>query len=76
MISCFDMTIKLLFEKYFIETLSDEAAIFEKRKKMDRLMVGITHLDEITLMRSLTPKDINKLISFQGIVIRCSEIYP
>lgn len=76
MISCFDMTIKLLFEKYFIEPLTEESKIVEKRQKMERLMLGITHLDETTFMRNLTPKDINKLISFQGIVIRCSEIYP
>lgn len=41
-------------------------------------MVGITHLDdeEINIMRNLTPKEINRLVSFKGIVIRCSEIYP
>ena len=27
-------------------------------------------------MRDLNPKDINKLISIKGIVIRCSDIYP
>ncbi len=39
-------------------------------------MMGIKNLDEITHLRSLTPKDINKLIGFRGIVIRCSEYYP
>jgi len=27
-------------------------------------------------MRKLNPRDINKLISIKGIVIRCSDIYP
>jgi DNA replication licensing factor MCM4 len=27
-------------------------------------------------MRALNPRDINKLISIKGIVIRCSDIYP
>jgi DNA replication licensing factor MCM4 len=39
-------------------------------------MVGIKNLDEVTLLRRLAPKDINKLIGFRGIVIRCSEYYP
>jgi DNA replication licensing factor MCM4 len=39
-------------------------------------MMGIKYLDEISYIRNLTPKDINKLICFRGIIIRCSEIYP
>lgn len=35
-------------------------------------MIGIKRLDEIKFMRYLTPMDINRLISFRGIVIRCS----
>ena len=34
MISCFDNTIKQLFEKYFIEPLTDQNAIIEKQAKM------------------------------------------
>ncbi len=39
-------------------------------------MMGIKFLDEITKIRNLIPADINKLICFQGIVIRTSEIVP
>lgn len=39
-------------------------------------MVGITHLDEITMLKNLSHKEINRLICFRGIVIRCSDIYP
>jgi DNA replication licensing factor MCM4 len=46
------------------------------RIKKDKLMVGITDLDEETILRNLSPKQINRLISFRGIVIRCSDIHP
>lgn len=39
-------------------------------------MVSIVDLSEVSLMRSLNHKHINRLISFRGIVIRCSEIFP
>ncbi len=39
-------------------------------------MVSIKELSDISLMRSLEQKHINRLICFRGIVIRCSEIYP
>lgn len=39
-------------------------------------MVGISSLDEISILRQLSHKEINKLISFKGIVIRCSDIQP
>lgn len=39
-------------------------------------MVSISDLHKVSELRTLLPKDINRLISFQGIVIKCSEIYP
>lgn len=39
-------------------------------------MVGISSLDEISILRQLSHKEINKLISFKGIVIRSSDIQP
>lgn len=72
MISCFDYVLKSLYEKYFINDEIEEIRIHERLSKKEKLMIGITRLDEITFMRNLTPKDINKLICFRGIVIRCS----
>jgi DNA replicative helicase MCM subunit Mcm2 (Cdc46/Mcm family) len=52
----------------------DEAKIRQREIKRDRLMMGITNLEreEISIMRNLTPKDINRLVCIRGIVIRCS----
>jgi len=40
------------------------------------MMVGITDLDEDCILRNLEPKQVNRLISFRGIVIRVSDIHP
>lgn len=39
-------------------------------------MMGIKYLDELTEVKNLGPKNINRLICFRGIVIRTSEVYP
>lgn len=39
-------------------------------------MMGIKYLDELTDVKNLGPKNINRLICFRGIVIRASEVYP
>ena len=39
-------------------------------------MVRIMNLRKQAAIRELNPKDINKLISIKGIVIRCSDIQP
>ena len=39
-------------------------------------MMGIKYLDELTEVKNLGPKNINRLICFRGIVIRASEVYP
>lgn len=39
-------------------------------------MIGIKHIDELTDVKSLGPKNINRLICIRGIVIRTSEVYP
>lgn len=38
--------------------------------------MGIKYLDELTEVKNLGPKNINRLICFRGIVIRTSEVYP
>ena len=40
------------------------------------LQTRIFNLRKASIMRDLNPRDINKLISIKGIVIRCSDIYP
>jgi DNA replicative helicase MCM subunit Mcm2 (Cdc46/Mcm family) len=44
--------------------------------RRDKLMMGIKSLGEPTDVKSLGPKNINRLISIRGIVIRSSEVYP
>mgnify|MGYP002346846507 FL=1 len=44
--------------------------------RRDRMMVGITDLDEDCILRNLEPKQVNRLISLRGIVIRVSDIHP
>ena len=48
----------------------------EFRLYAQRLLIGIINLERNVQVRELNPKDINKLISVTGIVIRCSELYP
>lgn len=64
--------------QFFINGEMDENVAQQRTIKKDRLMMGITNLekDEISIMRNLSPKDINRLVCLRGIVIRCSEIYP
>lgn len=56
----------------------DDNLIRDRNLKKEKLMMGLTTLEkeEISIMRNLTPKDINRLVCIRGIVIRCSEIYP
>lgn len=78
MISCFDHVLKNMYERHYIDNEMDEQIVQERHAKKDRLMLGITGLsdEDIVNMRSLSPKEINRLICFRGIVIRCSEIFP
>ena len=78
MISCFDFVIKTLYEKYFIESENDSGKKSEKEAKKDKLMIGIKYLadDEILTLKQLDPTSINKLLCFEGIAIRTSEIFP
>jgi DNA replication licensing factor MCM4 len=78
MISCFDAVLKTLYELFFITNEMDENIVRDRLIKKEKLMLGITNLEkeDISKMRNLTPKDINRLVCIRGIVIRCSEIYP
>ena len=40
------------------------------------IQVKVTNLMKSKNMRQLNPKDINTLISINGIFIRCGQIYP
>lgn len=52
----------------------DETRVQQKMARKEKLMMGITNLekDEISIMRNLSPKDINRLVCVRGIIIRCS----
>ena len=76
MISFFDFVLKNLYERCFIENSHSELNKSEREQRRDKLQVGIKHLHEITDLKSLGPKNINRLISVRGIVIRASEVYP
>jgi len=39
-------------------------------------MVAIKNLGEIKIMRDICEKEVNRLISFRGIVVRASDIIP
>lgn len=77
-ITIFDLVIKNLYQELFIDPLDvkDELLRDTKEQKRRQLMVSIKHLPSISRMRSLDQKEINRLICFRGIVIRCSDIYP
>ena len=72
----FDTVLKELYAKYFIETAEITEVKLEREQVKDQLMIGIVNLDDITIMRNLTPRDINKLICFRGLVVRNSEVQP
>lgn len=76
MISFFDYVLKNLYEKFFIEHSHSEAEKAEREQRKEKLMIGIKNLDEVTDVKSLGPKNINRLICIRGIVIRSSEVYP
>lgn len=76
MISCFDLTIKNMFQKMYIDLETDPSKIEKLNERRDKLMIGISSLDEVSILRNLSHKDINRLVSFKGIVIRCSDLQP
>jgi DNA replication licensing factor MCM4 len=39
-------------------------------------MVAIKNIGDVKIMRAIGPAEINKLISFRGIVVRTSDIVP
>jgi hypothetical protein len=44
MISCFDIVLKDLYEKHFIEPETNEQTRSDKMKKKDNLMMGLNDL--------------------------------
>lgn len=78
MISIFDMVLKNLFGRYFVEpeTIDSEKTVKEIRQAA--IMVGIKglHEEDVLCVRELGPKNIGKLIMIRAIVIRMSEVYP
>lgn len=76
MISCFDAVIKTLYDRFFVENSHSESERAERLVRMEQLMMGIKHLDDLSQVKDLGPQNINRLISVKGIVIRASEVYP
>ena len=76
MISCFDLTLKEMFSKIYGDLEQDPVKIERFEDRRDQLMVGIQSLDEVSIMRNLSHQEINRLVSFKGIVIRCSDLQP
>jgi DNA replication licensing factor MCM4 len=78
MISCFDHVLKDVYDKYFIESETNEVTRSRKVEQKESLMLGINHLhdNDMILIKDLNSSKIGRLVSLQGIVIRASEIYP
>lgn len=76
MIMCFDEVIKGLYEKMYMGDELEPEDIEMKQFKRDRLMVAIRNLGDIKIMRDICEKEVNRLISFRGIVVRTSDIIP
>ncbi len=66
----FDRAATLLFKETFF---ANEIAF---NPSTPRIHIRIHHLRKKARMRDLNPTDINHLIAFNGIIIRCSEIQP
>lgn len=78
MISHFDQTIQNMYQRMFIDPAVGASAeeMIKRRTQKEKLMVAITDLDEEVILRNLEPKQVNRLISVRGIVIRVSDIHP
>lgn len=76
MISFFDHLAKQMYARMFVEPETDPAELLRRQQKRDRLMVSIVGLEKVSVLRELTTREVNRLISFRGIVIRCSDLYP
>jgi DNA replication licensing factor MCM4 len=63
---------QVLNEVYKANFLSEEESI----RDQNNILTRIVNLPFKSRLRALNPKDINHLISIQGIVIKTSEIYP
>ena len=72
----FDEVIKNLYEKHFIANEDDPLTLDKKLFKKAKLICSIRSLDETISLREIHHKQINRLISVKGIIIRCSEINP
>ncbi|CAD8175634.1 unnamed protein product [Paramecium octaurelia] len=76
-IPIFDTVVQKVFYDDFLSLKArNEQEREEFRLYAQRLLIGIINLERNVQVRELNPKDINKLISVTGIVIRCSELYP
>lgn len=60
----------------FIQNIQDKNEKDKALAKKEGLLVSLKNIGIISKLRDLKSKDINRLISFRGIAIRCSEIMP
>lgn len=73
-ISCFDMVLRDLYERYFMELETNNETLDIKKKRREQIKVGIINLtnrDKI-MVKDLSPKKLGKLMAIRGLVIRVS----
>lgn len=73
-ISCFDMVLRDLYERYFMEPETNNETLDIKKKRREQIKVGIINLtnrDKI-MVKDLSPKKLGKLMAIRGLVIRVS----
>ena len=68
LIPIFDKVVNSLYNERFNINSEDQMSKY--------IQIGLKSLRQTSQIRQLVPRDINRLIQFTGIVIRCSEIIP
>lgn len=78
MISIFDVVLRNLFGRYFVEPETIDSERTHREMRQAAIMVGIKglHEDDVLCVRELGPKKIGKLVMIRAIVIRMSEVFP
>ena len=72
----FDGVVQKLYDEYFIANQENGENIEMKLAKKQRLLGSIKSLDASFSLREIDHKQVNRLISIRGIIIRCSEVIP
>ena len=74
MISCFDLVIKDLFQKYFIEQETEATQRLSKINHKEKIMMCLKglHINDKMCVKQLGPNLIDRLVLIEAIVIRVS----